>query len=100
MEPYDPTLDEMLCFYKPPLRLEQPHRYLTPDEDPAEPLASAQLPSGLASFVKTAPQVLLQGIVDAIDGLLDTLPTAVAIFKESRVQNAWVLDFIASKFKQ
>ena len=77
MEPYDPTLDEMICFYKPPLHLPRsPAPVAVPDVVPN------QLPEAVASFVETAPKVLLRGILDAIDGLLDTLPSAVAIFKE------------------
>lgn len=79
MEPYDPTLDEMICFYKPPLHLPRPSAPLVADVPDVVP---NQLPEAVASFVETAPKVLLRGILDAIDGLLDTLPSAVAIFKE------------------
>lgn len=79
MEPYDPTVDEMMCFYKPPLHFESASR---PVPSLAEPPSTVQLPEAMASFMETAPQVLLRGVLDAIDGILNTLPAAVAIFKE------------------
>ena len=82
MEPYDPTVDEMMCFYKPPLYPEV--KASKPAQPVVDPPATEliHLPDAAASFMEAAPKVLLQGIFDAIDGLLDTLPAAVAIFKE------------------
>ena len=82
MEPYDPTVDVMMCFFKPPLYPEvKASKSAEPLIDPPS-MELIQLPDAAASFLEAAPKVLLQGISDAIDGLLDTLPAAVAMFKE------------------
>lgn len=83
MEAHDPTQDEMMCFFKPPLKSEI--QSLVEKLDPLEPIKeepTLQLPETFMNFLETAPKVLQQGILDAIDGLQETLPAAVGIFKE------------------
>ena len=96
MEPYDPTLDEMMCFYKAPLqpieskdpnaqaaRLTPSDSFCSAEEERPEAMGdSLQLPEQLSAFLQGAPQVLLQTLRDSIDGLIDTLPQAVVVFKE------------------
>ncbi|CAK9063882.1 unnamed protein product [Durusdinium trenchii] len=89
MEPYDPTVDEMMCFYKAPLQ--------AASRDPCENTPSKteevfeadeispdliQLPENLSAFMQGAPQILLQSLRDGIEGLMNTLPAAAAMFKE------------------
>ena len=84
MEAHDPTQDEMMCFFKPPLKSEI-QSLVVEKLDPLEPIkeeATLQLPETFMNFLETAPKVLQQGILDAIDGLQETLPAAVGIFKE------------------
>ncbi len=85
MEAHDPTLDEMMCFFKAPLKpqIQSPEQLEKLDPDPIkETEPTLQLPETFMNFLETAPKVLQQAILDAIDSLQETLPAAVLIFKE------------------
>ena len=80
MEPYDPTVDEMMCFVKPPW--DAPRNLPVCEGDVSDSPGDLFLPEKLMAFVQGGPQILLQSFRDGIDGLLHTLPAVVAIFKE------------------
>ena len=80
MELYDPTLDEMMCFVKPPF--DAPRAAPVCERHVPDSRGDLLLPEKLLAFVQGGPQILLQSLRDAIDGLLHTLPPAIAIFKE------------------